>query len=65
MNVIVNGEPTSIKGSTVAELAAELNLPDKGVAIARGTQMIPRQDWASTTLSEGDSLIIIRAACGG
>lgn len=65
MNIIVNGEPTSVNGSTVAELAAELNLPDKGVAIARGTQMIPRQEWESTTLAEGDSLIIIRAACGG
>lgn len=65
MNVIVNGEPTDVKGSTVADLAVELNLPNKGVAIARGIQMIPRQEWSSTPLSEGDNLIIIRAACGG
>ncbi|MDO4462585.1 MAG: sulfur carrier protein ThiS [Bacteroidia bacterium] len=65
MNVIINGEPTQFTGSTVAELAQELQLPEKGVAIARGTQMIPRSEWNTTVVNDNDSLIIIRAACGG
>ncbi|MCQ2237062.1 MAG: sulfur carrier protein ThiS [Bacteroidales bacterium] len=65
MNITINGESTSFSGSTIADLAQELQLPDKGVAIARGMQMIPRNEWETTTISDNDSLIIIRAACGG
>ncbi|MCQ2216334.1 MAG: sulfur carrier protein ThiS [Bacteroidales bacterium] len=65
MNILVNNEPTSFAGSTVADLAAQLQLPSNGVAIARGMSMIPRNEWDSTTINENDSFIIIRAACGG
>ena len=46
-------------------LAREMNLPDRGVAMALGTQMVQRNQWAETTLKEDDSVIIIKAACGG
>lgn len=65
MNIIVNSEPTSFSGSTVADLAEELQLPAKGVAIARGMQMIPRDEWETTLINDNDSFIIIRAAYGG
>ena len=49
----------------IAELAAELNLPEAGVAIATNNQMVPRSDWADTAIEEGANIVIIKAACGG
>lgn len=53
------------EATTLLALSKELNLPEKGVAVAISNQMIPRSEWASTTISEGTSIIIIKAACGG
>ena len=65
MNINVNGEPHVTSATTIAELATEMNLPDKGVAIAIGMQMIQRQEWTTTPLTEGCNVLIIKAACGG
>ena len=46
-------------------MAIELQLPQKGVAVAIDNQMIPRGSWAQTALQEGARIVIIKAACGG
>lgn len=46
-------------------LAAELSLPEKGVAVAIEGKMVPRNLWEETPLSEGVHIIIIKAVCGG
>ena len=40
-------------------------LKKQGVAIAINNRMIPRSQWAVQEIKEGDSLVIIKAACGG
>lgn len=65
MNININNKQTETKALNLAELAAELNLPERGVAMAVGTRMVQRTQWETTTLSEGDYIIIIKAACGG
>lgn len=65
MNIYINNKQTETKALNLAELAAELNLPERGVAMAVGTRMVQRTQWDATTLSEGDNIIIIKAACGG
>lgn len=65
MNIYINNKQTETKALNLAELAEELNLPERGVAMAVGTRMVQRAQWGTTTLSEGDSIIIIKAACGG
>ncbi|MDE7085782.1 MAG: sulfur carrier protein ThiS [Prevotella sp.] len=65
MNIYINNKQTETKALSLAELAEELNLPERGVAMAVGTRMVQRTQWGTTTLSEGDSIIIIKAACGG
>ena len=47
------------------ELAEQLELPEKGVAVAAGSKMIPRNEWAECTIADGDNIIVIRASCGG
>ena len=66
MKVLVNNKETElIQGNTVADLAQQLGLPQQGVAIAVQNRMVPRTEWSTKILQEGDSLVIIKAACGG
>ncbi len=65
MNIYINNKPAETAATTLEELAREVNLPERGVAMALGTQMVQRALWAETVLKEGDSVIIIKAACGG
>lgn len=66
MTILVNNKETElVQGNTIANLACQLGLPEKGVAIALNNRMIPRAQWAEQTLQTNDSLVIIKAACGG
>lgn len=65
MKIMLNNLPTVIKSTTVEELHAELTLPDRGVAIAINNRVILRDNWSSATISEGDSVTVIKAAFGG
>lgn len=66
MKIQVNNKEMELgAAATVNELAARLQLPGKGVAIAVNNKMLPRDCWAARTLCENDSVVIIKAACGG
>ncbi len=65
MNIKVNDKPVSTAATTVAQLVDEMSLPTSGVAVAIDNKMVQRIDWETTPLSEGDSVIIIKASCGG
>jgi len=65
MKIKINNEMTETLATSLQELAQELALPEKGVAVAVSNRMVPRIEWSSTTLKEGDDVIIIKAACGG
>lgn len=66
MKLKVNSKETEVKdGCTVAELASQLALPEKGIAIAVNNKMTPRTEWNERMLQPNDSLVVIKAACGG
>lgn len=65
MKININSKPTDTTATTLGELAQQMALPEKGVAMALGARMVQRAQWAETALNEGDSVIIIKAACGG
>ena len=65
MTIQINNKATETKARTIAELATELGLPQKGVAIAVANTMVPREEWETTALTEGASVVIIKAAFGG
>lgn len=65
MNVTVNNKPVETSASTLKELAVQLELPEKGVAIAVSNKMVPRSEWDNFAITEGVSIIVIRASCGG
>lgn len=65
MNVTVNNKPVETGASTLKELALQLELPQKGVAVAVSNKMVPRSEWENFAITEGVSIIVIRASCGG
>ncbi len=65
MNILINNKPVSTEAKNLAELALELTLPEKGVAVALSNKMVPRTEWAATILDEGANIVIIKAVCGG
>lgn len=48
----------------MADLAEVLHLGVSGVAVARNNCVVPRTKW-QTLLEEGDSVVVIKASCGG
>lgn len=65
MTVNINNKPTETTATTLSELASELGMPERGVAMAIDNKMVPRVEWGSTPLSDGANVIVIKAACGG
>lgn len=65
MNILINNKAVSTEAKNLAELALELTLPEKGVAVALSNKMVPRTEWAATVLDEGANIVIIKAVCGG
>ena len=65
MKIKINNKEVETTAKTVAELAAEQKLPEKGVAIAISNNMVPRTEWNNRLLNEGDDIVILKAFCGG
>ncbi len=63
--ILVNNEVTNTTCTNVAELAVELQLPERGVALAVNNRVVPRAAWDETLLNESDNVTIIKAAFGG
>lgn len=65
MRIKINNKEVETSARTIAELTAEQKLPERGVAIAVSNSMIPRTEWESRQIAEGDDIIILKAFCGG
>jgi len=66
ITAVVNGEPTRVPvGTTVADVVAERCPSDRGVAVAVGTEVVPRSRWTSVVLEPGAVVEIVTAAAGG
>lgn len=65
MKIRINNKEIETLAVTVADLAIEQNLPEKGVALAISNEMVPRTEWTNRQLKEGDDIVILKAFCGG
>ena len=65
MNIKINNKETEVKAASLQELATELSLPEKGVAVAVNNRMVTRVDWNHTAINDGDNIVVIKAVCGG
>ena len=65
MTVTVNNRQVDTCAAYLNQLADELNLPAQGVAVAVNNRLIPRTEWHKFQLSPNDSIVVLKAACGG
>ncbi len=66
MLLTVNGTQTELaEGTTVATLVAQRADQDRRIAVAVNSEVVPRSAWASTVLSDQDSVEMLTAVAGG
>lgn len=66
VSVFVNGERRRIAAGTALDtLVAALTPVPSGVAAALNETVVPRGQWSSTSLSEGDRVEVLTAVQGG
>ncbi|WP_435970571.1 sulfur carrier protein ThiS [Streptomyces sp. Qhu_M48] len=66
MNVSVNGEARVLSGPVSLDaLVATLTTARSGVAAALNETVVPRGEWTSTLLGEGDRVEVLTAVQGG
>jgi sulfur carrier protein len=65
---MVNGEERDVPaGASVAVLVeiAGAGVGERGVAVAVDGEVVPRAEWESRALSEGENVEVVRAVQGG
>ena len=65
MKVTINNKETETQAKTIRELAQKLDLPATGIAVAISNEMVPRDEWENTIITEGADIVIVKAFCGG
>jgi sulfur carrier protein len=65
MNIVVNGEPMSIESLSVQGLLERLNIDPRRVAVELNIDILPKPDYETTMLKDGDSLEIVHFVGGG
>ena len=65
LEVVVNGERSHTRSTTLAELLAELGYGDAKVATARNGDFVPVGKRSAVKLSGGDSIEIVAPRQGG
>jgi len=66
MTLTINGENRDFSSiSTVSDLVSQLGMKADRVAIELNRDLLPRDRWASTKLSDGDQLEIVHFVGGG
>lgn len=65
MNIQLNGEMREVSATTVAELVNELGLEKRMLAVERNLEVVPKSEYATTTLVDGDRLEVVHMIGGG
>lgn len=66
MIVQVNDKSVEVaENCSVAQLAQQLQLPERGVAVAVNNDVIPRNIWHRTLLESNFKIMIVMAVSGG
>lgn len=68
MELKINNQLKQFEATTLSvQDLLDLEFPNKqnGIAFAVNNSVIPKTDWATTTLSETDDILIITATQGG
>lgn len=65
MNIIINGEPKNLSGTTIADMLAEHGYADKVIAVAVNGAFVPKENHTAQNLNDGDQIEIVAPMQGG
>ena len=65
MPIIVNGQPRTDVPANISQLLAQLGLDPNRVAVEYNLNILPRERFDVTLLSDGDQLEIVQFVGGG
>lgn len=65
MKLKVNDKEVETRATHLSLFFQEQDFPTTGIAVAVNQRMVPRAEWDSYALNEGDNILIIKAVCGG
>ena len=65
MTLTINGEDREFNVTTLSELVSQLGMKPDRVAIELNRELIRRDCWSETPLSNGDELEIVHFVGGG
>ncbi len=64
--IAINDAPQQVHlGSNLQSIIDQFSLSDTGYVFAINNQVVPRSEWNSTMLAEGDSISLFQAIAGG
>ncbi|USD34116.1 MULTISPECIES: sulfur carrier protein ThiS [Vibrio] len=66
IQIIVNERPYNVSaGSDLESIIKQFSLPEIGCVFAINNTVVPRSEWCTTCLSEGDTISLFQAIAGG
>ncbi|MFS0786337.1 sulfur carrier protein ThiS [Shouchella sp. 1P09AA] len=65
MNLLINGERRTVKSETIEQLIAELELNGHLLVVEMAGDIISREKWSDTPLSENKSIELVHFVGGG
>lgn len=66
MNITVNDEQYSLDMPvTICQLLIQLEQPSIGVALAINETIVPRDNWETHFINDGDTILLFQAIAGG
>ena len=66
MKIVINGEDREfISIDSLSDLLAQLGMKPDRVAVELNRELVPRDRWPATMLSDGDKLEIVHFVGGG
>lgn len=66
MHILVNDQAHNFENPLdLKSLLEQINVSEKGIAVALNQSIVQRQEWPNTQLKNDDQVLIIKATQGG
>ncbi|CAH1541339.1 Sulfur carrier protein ThiS [Vibrio rotiferianus] len=66
ITIVINEQSHQVAiDSNLQQIISQFELPEMGCVFAINNNVVPRSEWASTVLSQGDSISLFQAIAGG
>ncbi len=63
--ITINGNPVAAEGKSLAAYLAEAKFDPKRIAVERNGEIVPKTNYATTILQDGDVIEVVSFVGGG